>query len=215
MFRRKKTQTNQTNERSAIEMGNVDTNMIGNGIEMLNNVSKFAANMSTPKNQEKKSYKEGDNLNQPHNQTVEVKLGNDQPNKPVVVHEKKETHIHKPFPEGRELSERECEVEKLRLQLEYDAKKDNLAYRVQMEEARRKERREADEYARKERERRHEENRKATRKLWIAAGVGFAGLVGLAAYNIYTSSRVPGGSGFSIQQPQTGVNAIPAEGTVK
>lgn len=200
-------------------MANMDANMIGTGLEMLNNMSKVAANVSS-KQPEKKSYKEGDNLNQPHNQTVEVKVGQDQPNKPVIVHEKKETHVHKPFPEGRELSERECEVEKLRLQLEYDAKKDDLTYRVQMEETRRKERREADEYARKERERRHEENRKATRKLWIAAGIGFAGLVGLAAYNIYTSSRIPGGSGFSVCQPKKmttlpEASTIPAEGIVK
>ena len=199
--------------------GKVDTNMVSNGLEILNNLSKVTANVTSPRTPERKTYREGDKLDQPHNQTVEVKVGNpDQPaQKPMVVHEKKETHIHKPFPEGRELSERECEVEKLRLQLEYDAKKDDLAYRCQMEEARRKERREKDEIERKERERRYEESRKSSRRFYVFAGAALAGVLGLAAYGIYSDSRRSNCSRLPVQQ-QPGIanpTAIEAEGTVK
>ena len=132
----------------------------------------------------------------------------------MVVHEKKETHIHKPFPDGRELSARECEVEMKRIELEYQAKKDNIEYLAQQEELRRKERREADELARKERERRREENRKANRRLLIFGGAVVAGLLGISAYCVYTDSRTPRTYGLPVPE-QKKVNAIEAEGSVK
>ena len=195
--------------------GKVDSNMISNGLEVVSNLTKIAANASTQKPNENKIYKDGD-TNQPHNQTVEVKDGNpdQQPPKPVVLQEKKETHIHKPFPEGRSLTTEECEVEKLRIKLEYDAKKDNLEYLAKMDEERNKMRREKEAYERKERELRREENKKSNRRLLIFGGVVLAGLVGVAAYSKYTDSRCADSSRLAIQPP-TGVHAIPVEGSVK
>ena len=197
--------------------GKIDAAMVSNGLELINNLSKVTANVTTPKAPDQKTYREGDKFDQPHSQTVEVKVGNPDQTapKPVVVHEKKETHIHKPFPEGRQLTTEECEVEKLRIQLEYEAKKDNLAYLAKMDEERNKARREREAEERKERERRREENKKSNRKLLIFGGAVLAGLVGVTAYGIYTDSRRSCGSRLALQQPSTQVNAIPVEGSVK
>lgn len=192
----------------------MDANTIGKGLELVNNMSKLAANLSSDrKPQEKKPFKE--DFNQPHNQTVEVKVGSEQQQKPVIVHEKKETHIHKPFPEGRSLTTEECEVEKMRIQTEVEDKKAEREYRMWLEEQNRKERKEREEYVRRERERRRQEDKKFVKRLGIAAGICTAIGVGLYAYNCYTGSRNFAGSRLAIPAPQPVNTTIDAEGTVK
>ena len=176
------------------------------------------------KSHENRSYREGDSTNQPHNQTVEVKVGEQNAQKPLIIHEKKETHIHKPFPDNRELSEKECEVETLRLNLEAQAKKDEIEYRRWVEEEYRKERRERDQYQRRQRELKEQENKKFTRRVLIWTGVACAVGLGLGAYSMYTDSRRSSAGRLFISTPQqpitpvtpvTPVNPINVEGDVK
>ena len=189
--------------------GKMDASMLLTGLEAINNVTKIADRVSKPV--EKKTYREGDSTNQPHSQTVEVKVGSEQANKPVVVHEKKETHIHKPFPEGRELSERECEVEKMRLQLEADDKKEERELIRWREEEYRRERKEREERDRKERERRREDENRFNRRFAIGACVVGAVAVGCLAYSFYSDFRNPSGGRLAVPAQK----AIEAEGTVK
>lgn len=204
--------------------GKMDMNVVSKSIDTVNNFSKMAANLSNMKVHDKppvQVHKDENSTNQPHSQTVEVKVGNEQSQKPVIVHEKKETHIHKPFPDTRELNERECDVEKLRLQLEYDAKSKEsdykmkeLEFRMHQEEVAREERREKEEYARRERERKREEDKKYFRRFLIGAGIiGTVGL-GAAAYYIYTDSRKPSSHRVALPAPET-CNGQAAEGSVK
>lgn len=204
--------------------GKMDASMLSSGLETISNVSKIIASTTAQKMPETKtfqSYREGEKLDQPHNQTVEVKVGSEPQQKPIVLHEKKETHIHKPFPEGRELSERECEVEKLRLQLEAEAKKDELNFRMAKDDAYRKERRELEEQQRRDRERREAETRKSNRRFLIGAGILCGIAAGLGAYAIYTDSRRTYSSGLALPKPGEEMTVtyskspINAEGSVK
>lgn len=208
-------------------MGNakVDPSVIFKGVETLNNLSKIGANLSKPQT-ERKPRHEGDstNTNQPHTQTVEVKVGEQGGQKPVVIHDKKETHIHKPFPDARELSEKECEVEILRLKLEAEAKKDEIEYRRWVEEENRRERKERDEAARRDRENRRAEDKRLAKRVFFGAAIAAAVGVGLYAYDTYSSSRRSGARRLYIPQPKASLTistetssstAIPAEGSVE
>ena len=166
----------------------MDTDFIGKCVDMASNVSKLAANVTAPKaNAPKPAEKtEDSNMNQPHNQTVEVKVGNPEENrKPVILKEKTETHIHKVFPDNRELNEKECEIE----------------------------RREREEYARKERERRRESDKKFFRRMGIGIGIGATALVGFAVYDYYTHSR--NSQRYKLSSGQPGGEPVTAEGTVQ
>lgn len=193
----------------------MDASMLMKGLDAVNNLSKVAASAATLANKppKKEIYKDGD-TNQPHNQTVEVKVGEQSAQKPIILHEKKETHVHKPFPESRELSERECEVEKMRLQLEADGKKDELAWRREMYANDRADRKEREERERKERECRREKERKTNKRILIGSCIFGAALVGLAAYCRYSDSRDLRSGGLALQSPALNA-AINAEGTVK
>lgn len=181
-------------------MNTDNTAFLNNGMETLKNISKLAENISSNKNPVKQEKKE-DNTNQPHNQMVEVKVGNPEENrKPMILKEKNETHIHKTFPDDRALSEAECEIEKIRLTNDHELKMKELEFRIAQETAAREDRKEREEYARKERERRQEQDKKFFRRLgWIAGGVAVVGL-GCAAYDIYTSSRGIKKPGISIHK---------------
>lgn len=193
---------------------NIDNDMINKGLETAKNVSKFVANITDSKPQQRPPQeKKQENLNQPHNQTVEVKVGDAHPGnpKPTVIREKNETHVHKVYPDQRELSDRECDVETLRIQTEHERKMRELSFRMEMEMENRRERKEREEYERKERERRRERDRKFTRNMCI--GIGAAGLiaVGCAAFDFYTNSRNSANRGVALQQPRP---AVTGEGTV-
>lgn len=201
------------------------------GVEILNGAIKLANNLSEKKNQprpEKKVVQESTNTstNQPHTQTVEVKLGDmgqggqiqkkpwEKDAKPVII---------KPFPEGRELSERECAVEKLRLEQDHELKMKELEFRIAQEENARKERKEKEEYERKERERRREEAKRANRRFAIGAGVVGAISLGLIGWSMCMSSRSAGSAGRALSEPAAGLNmanpaantAVTGEGTVE
>lgn len=201
-------------------MANIDMNMLSKGVETVMNISKVASNLSEKKTvvtEEPRYLKEGDTAtNQPHTQTVEVKVGEavSQPAKPYVLKEKHETHIHKAFPEGRELSERECEVEKLRLEYEQEFRLKELNHRIEQETIERNERREREEYARKELERRREENRRFSRNATIVAGIFGTALLGGLGYSIYRDSRNDRISRYSLPKP-AGAVTLNGEGTVK
>lgn len=211
---------------SIMKVNGVD---IQKGLNVVDNLSKLAANMTDPANKTQKKegkqvYREGDQTNQAHNQTVEVKVGDGSGSaqKPVVLKEKKETHIHKPYPDARNLTTEECEVEKMRIQCENDYKMRELEYRRWQEEELRKERKEKEEYERKQREEREIRRRKSERRGFIAAGVLGAIGLGCLGYSIYTDYRSARGSGLALPAPKseltikyTGDNAVAAEGMVE
>ena len=210
----------------------MDSRDIQKGVETLANLSKLAANISTPKQpqnppQDKKTYKGGDSTNQPHTQTVEVKLGDQsgENKKPIIVKEKTETHIHKHYPDNRALSPEECEVEKLRINMEYAEKDKERAHQILMDDraAKERERQEELEKIRAEKEReeraeREEKRRKREKRLLIyGAIVGGIGLVG-TGYYLYTDSRRSRNLEMALRTKQPTVNipdVISGEGEVK
>ena len=197
--------------------GKMDASTLIKGLEAVNNMSKLAANLTTKEKEtpiEKRSFKEGDKTNQPHTQTVEVKVGEQGNQKPYIVHEKKETHIHKPFPDSRELSEKECEVETLRLKLDAEAKMAELDFRRWQAEEDRKERREREENAKKERDRKRAEDKKFMRRMLIGTGIAGAIGLGLVGYSMYADSRRSSSRRLAVPAPQTTLT-IEAEGSVE
>lgn len=194
---------------------NLDPNAFNKAAEIAKNITRVAANVTDPNNKPKpQQEKKTENMNQPHTQTVEVKVGEQNPaQKPTIIKEKSETHVHKVFPDQRELSERECNVRELELRNEHEYKMEELHWRMQMEAENRKERKERDERDRKEREERRQRDRKFARNLGIGLGAVGVVTVGLAIYDYYTNSRNPKIGGGTAREPQA-VNAIPAEGTV-
>lgn len=188
----------------------MDTEFVGKCIDMASNVSKLASTVATKK--ETKQMEKQDELGmvQPHNQTVEVKVGNpEEAKKPVILKEKTETHIHKVFPDNRELTEKECELEKVRLQNEHDLKMKELEFKIKTEENNRLDRKEREDYARREHEKRQERERKFSRRLGIGVGIGAVALLGLAVYDICTDPRRAEHNKFSIRITK-GVNPAPA-----
>jgi cation transport ATPase len=131
------------------------------------------------------------------------------------VHEKKETHVHKPYPDSRNLTEEECKVETLRIQAAHEEAMAEIEYRRWLEDENRKERREREEQLRKERERKAEENKKSNKKLAIFAGAFCAGLLGLTAYGIYTDSRRPSTRRLAFLPAQNVTTPISTEGSVE
>ena len=163
--------------------------MIQKGLETVANVTKMAANISgnaKPRNDRKPEHKpEPKNEtkdNQLHNQTVEVKVGGDEKQKP-------ETHIHKIYPDNRELSHEECELERMRIQLEYEEKDKQRKHILLVREMDYKERMEREAREKDEREKLEKKLAKKRRLYYlIGGGIGVA-VLGLAAYGIYTDNR--------------------------
>lgn len=193
----------------------MDQDNLNKVMEIASNASKVAANLTNGSKHQPQEKKVQENMNQPHTQTVEVKVG-EQGNsqKPMILKEKSETHIHKTFPDNRELNEKECEIEKLRLQNEHELKMKELEFRMRQEEENRRERKERIEYERKEAERRREKDRKFMRRLGIGAAVLAVAGVGISAFDIYTNSRNPAGKRVAVGEPQA-VTLAPEEGSVK
>lgn len=206
---------------------NISGHDLQKGIEFAANLSKFAANVTNPPQATPQAtYKEGDSTSQAHNQTVEVKLANPEAEKkPMVFKEKNETHIHKYFPDNRNLTAEECELRKFEIQLEYDEKDKAREFAILMDDRRREDEAKAaerdrirEEKERKDREEREAHNRKwAKRALICGAIIGGVGLVD-AGYRYYTDSRrpftphIPGGMpGAQIKIP----DVIKGEGKVK
>lgn len=194
----------------------MDSNVINNLMETTKNVTKFAANVTAkqPNNPPQEKKHETHN-HQPQNQTVEVKVGS--PDGVPKLREKKETHIHKVFPDGRELSERECEVEKLRLKQESDLRNRELDFNFMVEEHARADRKEREAYERKERKEREERNRRRNRNL--AIGVGAAVVFGAATYyavDRYISYRRSGNNLLCVRVPENKNIALnPGDTSVK
>lgn len=188
----------------------LDENVFSKGLETLANATRIASNLTEgkPKEPEKP-------MNQPHNQTVEVKVGgeNTEAKKPVILKEKHETHIHKPFPDGRALTAEECAIEKLRIEKEYEEKQAEREYRIWLEEENRKERREREAREREEAERRRAEDRKFYKRLGIITGIlGAAGL-GYAGYCRYTDSRNAAGGRMAVSAPEA-IRLTDGDGTI-
>ena len=193
---------------------NLNTNTINNGAETLKNLSKLAANLTTDKpKQNLPQEKKTENMNQPHTQTVEVKVGEQNPQpKPTIIKEKSETHVHKVFPDQRELNDRECAVRELELKNDHEYKMAELRFRMDTEDQNRKERKEREERYEKERERRREKDRKFARNVCIGMGAVFIVAAGVAIYDSYTHSGRAGCKRVAISAPEAPVTA---EGTVK
>ena len=195
---------------------NLDSNAVNNGIQMMKNVTQVAANLTKEHKPPQEKPKQ-ETTNQPHTQTVEVKVG-DQGNtpKPIIVKEKPETHVHKYFPDNRELSDRECDVREMELKQDHEYKMAELHFRMDMEAQARADRKEREARAEKERERRRERDRRAMRNICIGVGAVCVVAAGVAAYNLYTDSRGVGGRRLFIPAPaQDKVTPVPAEGEVK
>ena len=196
----------------------IDSNTISNGVQMAKNLTQVAANLTkgNPKPPQEKPKQE--TTNQPHTQTVEVKVGDQGgTQKPVIIKEKPETHVHKHFPDNRELSDRECAVRELELKMDDAYRTKELEWRIRLEEEARRDRKEREEREAKERERRQEKARKSRRRAAIAMGAVGVVTVGALAYCLYTDSRNPGGKRLFIPAPKVTITAAPisAEGEVK
>ena len=204
----------------------LDPNVFTKSLDAINTAGKIVANLTDPKKPQQPAnlpQPKPNNNNQPHTQTVEVKVGNPdgQKDKPVILHEKKETHVHKAYPDGRALSKDECEVEKLRIQTAHENMKEEREYNREMESYRREERREREEYERAEKERAREERKRRERKGTIICTT--LGLAALAAgvYCVYTDYRNTRNPKLPVSTPEVTVNIpnkskpIKAEGTVK
>ena len=183
-------------ENKANEVVKMSENVVSKGLETLANVTKLAANVTNPANkQPKKEDRRQDNrdnrsIQNPHNQTVEVKVGQENP-KPQIIEQKPEIHIHRHFPDNRALTLDECKIEEMRLKLEFEEKDKERQYKllIRKQDVERLKEIEAD--AKKERQ---ERERKAARKRkirYIIGGIAGVGLVGLTAYCWYTDSRRP------------------------
>lgn len=184
---------------------NLDANTIKNGAETLKNVSRIAANLTNPA-QNHPQEKKLENMNQPHTQTVEVKVGDTNPQqKPQVVHEKKETHIHKAFPDQRELTERECQVKELELRNEHEYRMQELKFRMLIDEQDRRDRKERE-------ERRRAQERRFARNMGIGFTVAGIVAVGCIAADFYTNTWLPKHGGMALPAQQV---EISGEGTVK
>ena len=191
---------------------NLDANTMNKVIETTKNFSQVAANLTKPQKPQNPPQKP-DQMNQPHTQTVEVKVGEQTPaTKPTIIKEKSETHVHKVFPDSRELNERECAVRELELKNEHEYKMAELHFRMDLEAQARKERKEREERAEKDRERRRERDRKFTRNLCIGMGAVVVLAAGAAIYDSYTSSRSSGGRRLFVPAQE---KVVPAEGKVE
>lgn len=169
---------------------NINQDTINKGVETVKNLTRVAANLTDNKPKNPQPEKKTENMNQPHTQTVEVKVGEQNPAvKPTIIKEKSETHVHKVFPDQRELSERECQVRELELRNEHELKMAELNFRIRQEEQNRNDRREREEHDRKERERRREKERRYSRNICIGMGVLGLAAVGCYAFDLYTNSR--------------------------
>ena len=188
---------------------NMDNEFVNNTMGAVNGIVKIAANLSDKMPSTQKETKPSEPSNNPHNQTVEVKVGETE-RKPLVLKEKTETNVYHVFPDSRELSDKECELYREMYQGEHEMDMAELNFRIQQEEEARKERKEREEYARKERERRRK------RDNWIAAGFGVVGLgcLGYTAYALYTDSRRAKSNGMALGEQQT-IQLTAAEGSVK
>ena len=209
----------------------MDVNVFGKALDAVNTVGKVAENLTSNKKQQAQNppqpKPEKSNTNQPHTQTVEVKVGDpDRKEKPVVVHEKNETHVHKAYPDGRALSKDECEVEKIRINTAFENNKEEREYQLTLERERRAERREREEYERNERDRRNAERKKSDRRFWTVMGIFTAAAVVGIGYCVYTDYRASRAAGLPVPEPKISVSVtkpsksnpqkpIKAEGTVK
>ncbi len=193
---------------------NLDSNAVNNGIQTMKNLTQVAANLTKEHKPQQEKPKQ-ENTNQPHTQTVEVKVGEQTPaSKPIIVKEKPETHVHKYFPDNRELSDRECGVREMELKQEHEYKMRELDHRIMLDAQARQDRKEREERAEKDRERRRERDRRAMRNICIGVGAVCVVAAGVAAYNLYTDSRGTGGRRLFIPASHK-VTPIQAEGEVK
>ena len=194
---------------------NINSNTFNNLAETAKNVSRIANNL-TEKPKQNQPEKKTENMNQPHTQTVEVKVGEQNPvQKPTIIKEKSETHVHKVFPDNRPLSDEECAVRELELKQDHEYKMKELEYRMAIEEQNRKDRKEREENERKERERRREKDRRFARNTCIIMGAVGAVALGFAAYDFYTGSRGAQSRKLALREPKVEIELTPDEGSVK
>lgn len=187
-------------------------------IEAISNVTKLAVNVTDPnKNKpEKKEYR-SNQTSQPHNQTVEVKVGEgiQQVPQPTIIEKKAETHIHKDFPDNRPLTDEECKVKTHIADLEDADKEKERAFKMKVLEMELAERKEQAEYERAEAERRREEARKAGKRALIIGGI-FGGIaLGIIGYDIYTSSRSSKTSRLALQPGKGSIVIDATDSTVE
>lgn len=188
---------------------NLNAENFGKALDTITNITKTAANVTNPekKKSEKHQYKEGDTTNQQHQQTVEVKVGDPSGAsvKPVIIKEKPETHIHKHFPDNRALTKDECDLEGVRIQLEYEDRTAERNFKREMELRAQEERKEREAYEREERRKKEEERRKQRKIRNAVAGAVGIGFLGFLGYCLYSDSRDRGNS----------VHRLPASVTIK
>lgn len=171
---------------------NINGNVIQKSLETVANVTKMAANLSESKKNDQKrenrsEYRGGNTTQQPHTQTVEVKVGGDTGNqKPQVIEKRPETHIHKHFPDNRALTEDECKLEKFRIEMEYAEKDKERQHIILMAD---KSFQQQLEKERKDRAEREKDRAKKRKYWWFAGGLAAVATIGLICLDNYTSNR--------------------------
>ena len=185
---------------------------IAKSLGIFENISKTAANL-TEKKEEKPV---NETTNQQHQQSVNVMVGEQEKKTvPIIVKEKPETHIHKRFPDNRALTKDECDLEQVRIKLEFEEAERERNFQREMDEKNRKERKEKEEQERAERIKREEERKRARkRRQMVAGGIGI-GLVGLAVYSWMRNDRDGRIHWQKLPEPVKPVADIPVEGTVE
>ena len=159
-------------------------------VDTLGDALKLATNL-TSSNLPHVSDESVTTVNKP-NQTVQIQVkGDNEPkeHKPVIIREKKETHIHKDFPETRTLSDKECELAMEKIRLENALKVQEMEYQKQREEQERRDRTAREAQARQDRivSEAKQEKRNKIRAIITAVMVAIGG-VGVG-YKIYTDNK--------------------------
>ena len=204
----------------------MDTNGLQKVMDLSLSAAKTAANLSEMAKRDKAQKQQQDNgpkkesTNQPHNQTVEVKvgeLGQGGNTAPKIIREKTEQHIHKHFPENREMSKDECDLERYRLELDYKDREAERNFRLLMEQNRRNDQKERDEYAHKLDAERKAEIQKTRKRNRIIGGILVGCGLGIAGYCLYSDFRNNQCSGLAIPAPKPPKKMTPlkGEGSVK
>ena len=198
----------------------INTNVVSDALKTAANVTEFL-NKRTEKEKEDAALEATDNSytntnTQPQHQVVQVQLGDpNAPKTPVVppvVKKKKETHIHREFPEDRAMTDAECSLALEKAKMEHELKVKEMEYRKAKEEQDRKDRLEREARMREERER-HEKERKEQEERenkflgkvfkWLCGSAVCASVIGGAVelYKFWKKGKTPAASSVTSVTP--------------
>ena len=173
---------------------------MGKITETLGDAVKLAANLSeaTKKDPMRNISDNSNNTQSNPNQTVQIQISDKEKEtadkKPVIIREKPETHIHHDFPEGRALTDKECELSLKKAEMENRLKEKEMEYQSYREDQERHDRLIHEEQERKEREERRIRNEKRAKVRGIVVACLAALGIGVIGYSVYKDSKNGGGN---------------------